>query len=217
MPSHARQSCQRILDDVWNLLSHHPKIRNPGVGAPLGDTKPLLNACTVLSYTAWEVYVEDLLIEAVPFLQAQSTYISPKLRKRIAERVKGDPWRLASGRWKSEVEKAVKSIAIGDVGSWGINTANAKNVNDAFEEVFGGRLLDGCSWQGMSATKVKRYVDQLVQRRGAIVHRGVPDPDTGRLSLAVVKDWANWVNNLCDRVDVLSGDALSALTGGDTW
>lgn len=215
--SEARVSCQRLLDDVANLISHHPKIRSPGVGKPPGNTKPLLNACTVLTYTAWEVYVEDLLLEAIPYLQRDYSDLPRKLRKRIADRVQDNPWRLADNSWKREVAKAVKSISIGEIGTWGINTANTRNVNDAFEEVFGSRLLDRCSWKGISAATVKVYVDQLVRRRGAIVHRGKPDPADGTLTLATVKDWAAWVGNLANKVDELSAAALADLTGNAAW
>ena len=89
---------------------YHPKIRNPGVGKPKGDTKPLLHACTVLTYTAWEVYVEDLLIEATPILQQDKSKLPKGMKDLITERVSGRPWDLAGESWKHQVEGGQGSL-----------------------------------------------------------------------------------------------------------
>lgn len=219
MPSDARYSCGRILSDVDDLIGYHPKIKSPGAGKPASNTKPLLHACTVLSYAAWEVYVEDLLLEAVPYIQGSRRYVPPKLREKIAtsKRVRDDPWKLAGTLWREEVLRSVRGISIGDAGTWGMNTANSKNVNEAFEIVFGERLLDRCSWRGQSATSNKRYIDQLVARRGSIVHRGDLQRGDGGLNLSLVRNWAKWVGSLADRVDELAASALEALTGSAPW
>ena len=189
----------RILGDVTELLSHHPKIKNPGPGKPQGNTKPLLHACTVLTYTAWEVYVEDLLLEAVPYFE-KHTQLPVLLRKKIADRVQSKPWNLAEQAWTHEVVDAVKSISVGANGSSGMNTANTRNVNSAFEVVFGERLLDRCRWRGQSAESNKKYIDQLVKRRGALVHRGALDRGDGPLSLSGVRGWADWVGKLAGKL-----------------
>ena len=217
MPSDARAACERILADVSDLVSHHPKIKNPGAGKPPGNTRPLLNACTVLTYTAWEVYIEDLLFEAVPHLQKSRLHLTSEMRKRVAERVRNEPWRLAGPGWRREVEKVVRSVSIGDVGTWGMNTASSKNVNDALELVFGERLLDRCSWRGISADDNKDYIDQLVRRRGSIVHRGAMRAGDGRLTLHWVRDWADWLGKLADKVDALAAETLEGVTGAPPW
>jgi len=218
MASNARGSCSRILSDVTDLLSHHPKIKSPGPGKPPGNTKPLLHACTVLTYTAWEVYVEDLLLEAVPYFQKPAE-LPKMLREKVGKRVQAKPWNLAETGWVNEVEKAVRSISVGapGPGEWGMNTANTKNVNNAFETVFGSQLLNRCGWQGQSSKGNRDYIDQLVERRGALVHRGALDSGDKPLSLGRVRDWANWVGKLADKVDDLSANALIGLTGRLAW
>jgi hypothetical protein len=166
----------------------------------------------VLTYTAWEVYVEDLLLEAVPFFRVH-THLPKQLQDKVAQRVQSKPWSLAEKSWTAQVEKAVKSISVGEAGKSGMNSANTKNVNEAFEVVFGEPLLDRCRWQGMSASANKKYIDQLVERRGALVHRGVLDKGDGPLNLGIVRDWADWVGRLADKVDDLAANALLALTG----
>jgi hypothetical protein len=215
MPSNARAACGRILDDVQSLIGYHPTIRNPGSGRPRGRTRPLLHACTILTYTAWEVYVEDLVLEVVPMLQRDMARLPQELRKLTAERVKDNPWSLAGDQWKTEIEKAIRSRSIGDGKSWGLNTANSKNVMELFTLVFGESVLVRCSWKGMSATLNQDYVDQLVERRGHLAHRGsLPE---GQLNLSLVRDWAEWVGKLADRVDEIAASILEARTGTKPW
>jgi hypothetical protein len=170
----------------------------------------------VLTYTAWEVYVEDLLLEAVPYFRLH-THLPQKLRDKIAQRVQSKPWNLAEKSWTTEVEKTVKSISVGEGGRLGMNSANTKNVNEALEIVFGDTLLDRCRWQGMSATANKKYIDQLFSRRGALVHRGALDRGDGPMKLGTVRDWADWVGKLADKLDALAANALQSLTGQSPW
>ncbi len=157
------------------------------------------------------------MLEAVPILQSDHSKLTLGLRKKVAERIKDQPWKLAGDSWKHEVEKAVKGESIGDVGTWGLNTANSRNVNELFELVFGDKLLDKCSWKGLSAASNRAYIDQMVKRRGAIVHRGRLDPGDGPLRLGLVRAWADWLGSVATKVDELAGQALLDLTGSSAW
>jgi len=148
-------------------------------------------------------------------LQQDMSRLPQGLRTLTAERVKDNPWKLAADGWKDQIEKSVRSRSIGEGKSWGMNTASSKNVMELFTLVFGKPILDRCSWHGMSAKWNQEYVDQLVERRGQLAHRGeLPD---AQLTLGLVRDWADWVGKLADRVDHVVASVLEDLTGTKPW
>jgi hypothetical protein len=83
-----------MLGDVDNLLEFHPAARSNGKGRPAGDLKPLLRSSVVLTYAAWEVYVEDSMIETVRGI-AQPPTVPARLPEELRKFVglaTIDPW-----------------------------------------------------------------------------------------------------------------------------
>ncbi|MET8198005.1 hypothetical protein [Micromonospora taraxaci] len=88
-----------MLGDVDNLLDYHPAAKEPVRGRPPGNLKPLLRSCVVLTYAAWEVYVEDSMIEAAESIAESASgpvQVPATLRAFVTSWCK-DPWCLAGG------------------------------------------------------------------------------------------------------------------------
>jgi hypothetical protein len=164
------------LCDVDNLIEHHPKSAAPGRGRPAGDEGPLLRSCVLLTYAAWEVYVEDGLIWAVQELADQlvSYQLPETLRTFVAAAVASDPWKLADEGWRKATVDAVTTRVRGsqEDGSFGVNTAGPRQVIALHDQVLGARLLNECRWQKMPASRVKGELASLVEVRGSIAHTG---------------------------------------------
>lgn len=197
---------QTQLKDVDSLISLHPN-RQPGAevkgaGRPSGtSTPPLLRSCVLLTYAAWEVYVEDSALEAATKVADQAVFekVPQATRTLLAGKVKGDPWSLAGDGWRQVLKDQVKLLVHGDEKrSFGINTADPEQISFLHKDVFGSNLLAQCSWRGVSKDKVGSDLALLVNVRGAIAHKGQPDE---ALNLGGVEAWRTFVWNLGEALD----------------
>ena len=197
----ALEAAAKILSDVDWLLEHHPASKEPKPGKPAGSGYgPLLRAGTALCYTAWEVYVEEALIETVGWLleNLQPQELPQSMRKWVAKQVK-DPWSFVGDSWRSEALNAVRRRVEGVAqGRFGFNTASVDKVESLYEDILGIKPLRGVSWQGKSNDAVRKDISRLVQVRGEIVHKGTT-PEA--LSLGAVRAWAEFVRRLTEKFD----------------
>lgn len=190
-----------LLGDVDSLLEHHPAQRDPKRGRPAGPGNgPLLRAGTSLCYTAWEVYVEESLLETVEWLTAsrQPDVLPTALRDWAAEQ-RPSPWLFAEGGWRDSVLDLVRARIEGDgQGRFGFNTASVPNVESLYKQVLGYSPLRSIRWQKKSNAAVRKGISELVEIRGEIVHKG----STPRsLTLGSVRGWADFVRRLAEQFD----------------
>jgi hypothetical protein len=153
-----------------------------------------------LCYTAWEVYVEEALIETAQYFieNRQPGDFPEKLRQWIAIQ-KPDPWDFVGDGWKGQVLALVRLRVEGDgVGHFGLNTASVGNVDSLFYEVIGYSPIQEVNWKKQANRTVKENISQLVSIRGEIVHKG-RTPES--LSLAKVRNRKTFVDRLCSKFD----------------
>ena len=197
----ALEAAQELLEDVNSLLDHHPAQKDPKPGKPAGPGYgPLLRAGTSLCYTAWEVYVEESLIETVEWLLAnkKADELPEKLRSWVAEQ-SSDPWVFVGDSWRSAVLELVRLRIEGDSdGRCGFNTANVGGVESLYKSILGFCPLREIKWQKKTNAAVRKQVSELVIIRGEIVHRG-STPDA--LNLGLVRNWADFVRRLIEKFD----------------
>lgn len=190
-----------LLGDVDSLLDHHPAQKDPKPGKPAGPGYgPLLRAGTALCYTAWEVYIEEALLETVEWLLANTPAgeLPEALRHWVADQ-NGDPWAFVGDGWRTEVLDLVRSRVEGDEqGRFGFNTASVPKVEGLYLQILGFCPLREISWQKKDNAAVRKDVSTLVRVRGEIVHRGTTP---GALSLGKVRSWADFVRRLTSRFD----------------
>ena len=197
----ALKAAQELLGDVNSLLDHHPAQKDPKPGKPAGPGYgPLLRAGASLCYTAWEVYVEESLIETVEWLltNKKADELPEKLRSWVAEQ-SSDPWVFVGDSWRSAVLELVRLRIEGDSdGRYGFNTASVRGVESLYKSILGFCPLREIKWQKKTNAAVRKQVSELVKIRGEIVHRG-STPDA--LNLGLVRNWADFVRRLIEKFD----------------
>lgn len=199
--SKAIQRAKMVLDDVASLLEHHPAQADPKPGRPAGPGYGhLLRSGVALCYTAWEVYVEEALLETVELLMEDTEPVDlpGTLREWVAE-AKPSPWAFVGDEWRSEVITLVaRRIEGDDKGRYGFNTASVGNVDGLYRQVLGVSPICGVKWKGRSNAMVRREISQLVEIRGEIVHKGTTP---SALNLNGVRTWSDFVTRVCDKFD----------------
>ncbi|MEV6377663.1 HEPN domain-containing protein [Micromonospora musae] len=199
-----------MLGDVDNLLDYHPAAKAPVRGRPPGDSKPLLRSCVVLTYAAWEVYVEDSMIEIAESIAGSASgavEVPAALRAFVASWCK-DPWCLAGDGWRKTITDAVTERVRGDEATtFGINTAGPKQVSDLHRDLLGVELLKQCKWQNMPNAKVRSELAALVKVRGKIVHAGTTPGD---LDLKGTRAWRDFIDRLTRTLDGRLSDWLAS-------
>lgn len=197
----ALDAATNLLADVDSLLNHHPAQKDPKPGKPAGPGyAPLLRAGTSLCYTAWEVYVEEALLETVSWLiENRSPGDLPDALRSWVSDQSGDPWAFVGDSWRAAVLELVRSRVEGDEkGRFGFNTASVPGIEGLYLQVLGYSPLREISWQKKANAAVRKDISTLVTVRGEIVHRG---STPGSLSLGGVRAWADFVRRLTEKFD----------------
>lgn len=211
----AFEAAKSLLGDVASLLEHHPAQQDPKPGKPAGSGYgPLLRASTALCYTAWEVYVEECLLETVEwFLKNKEVGDLPDaLRSWVGEQ-NCDPWAFIGNSWQTAVLNLVRLRVEGDKqGRYGFNTASVSGVEGLYLQILGYCPLREISWQKKTNKSVRKDISTLVVVRGEIVHKG---STPGSLNLGSVRSWAEFVRRLTEKFDEHMGEFRSGLTSGD--
>jgi len=210
----ALEAAASLLRDVDSLLDHHPAQKDPRPGKPAGPGyAPLLRAGTALCYTAWEVYVEEALIETVTWLlESMPPNELPEALREWVSQQSGDPWAFVGDSWRSAVLDLVRSRLEGDEqGRFGFNTASVPGVEGLYMQILGYSPLREIRWQKKANSAVRKDISTLVQVRGEIVHRG---STPGALSLGGVRSWADFVRRLTEKFDERMVEFRTGLTSG---
>lgn len=201
MSTTALEASNSLLDDVDSLLDHHPAQKDPKPGKPAGaGYGPLLRAGTALSYTAWEVYVEEALLETVQWLvdNNEPSDLPKEFRAWVTDQT-SDPWAFVGDSWRTIVVDLVRSRLEGDeTGRYGFNTASVPKVQGLYLQVLGVNPLAEVRWQKKTNASIRKDISTLVNVRGEIVHRG---STPGALNLRGVRAWADFVRRLTSKFD----------------
>lgn len=211
MPSNARKLFRdKLLPDVAALIETHRTVNPNGQGRrALGH---ITRSGVVMLCAAWELYIEEVLVESVKFLVAHEDLpnrLADNVKGRIAQAAKSDPHahgalRLCGDGWKAVYVEAVKKDCAG------LNTPKFGQVSELLEKWLGlpPADLEG-GWRTDRAT-----LNDLVTLRGDIAHRGA-DAAYVRISrLGELK--AESDDRVVDTDRVLS-DYLFRLAGRRPW
>jgi hypothetical protein len=167
MPSCAFQKFENnLLQEVYNILDSHYRLNHVGKGRRgLGH---ITRSGVLMLCAAWELYLEELLLESVQILTERAEGprdLPKKVYKEIAHHVRSvkdesKPLDMAGDGWKNVFESHAKN------GIGGINTPKSTQIDPLFEKYLGLEELSSCWSYG------KGDIDHFVSIRGDIAHRG---------------------------------------------
>lgn len=208
MPSKAHATLTTALGHATNLLGG----TKTGRGKPSQTEVSMFVASVVLTYGAWEGYVEDVAVEANKFFATNATaaMVPTEARKDI-ESANPTAWELTlDPGWQELWQRRVTEFAKGSPNAgrpFGINTADVKNVSNLFRRVG----LD--PWIPLSSTD-KEGIAQLVAERGTIAHTGSTPPGFNK---AAAQTHLALVVKIVDLIDDSLAEQLKKITGQRPW
>lgn len=187
MPSSALGKFEgAMMKDVDRIIATHTGLLSGGPGKKaLGH---LTRAGVLLLCAAWEMYIEEVLIEAIKACceRAKSPDDLPKsVQKTIARYVKESkhdlkPLALAGDGWKAIYHDiANESVAT-------LNTPKRHNIDKLFLDLVGMEELSSCWSIGADS------INEFVEARGDVAHRG---SDSGYIKIAKLRDV--YKQNIC--------------------
>jgi len=180
MPSTALNKFEgTMMKDVTRIIESHTALSG-GVPGRKG-LRHLTRGGVLLLCSAWELYLEDVLSEAVKFACEKSAApdeLPKDVKKTIAAFVKESPHELkslamAGDGWKSVYQEAAQ-IKIDAV-----NTPKPGIINPIFKKFLGIDQISSCWHHGEQAVK------DFVTARGDIAHRG---SDAGYVTIGKLRD-----------------------------
>jgi RiboL-PSP-HEPN len=204
------------FEDVKQLLRLHTMIGGSGTGRRHG--LEVLNKAAIVLITAfWEAYCEDLAAEGLQHLLAHSASADKlplRLRKQLAGEIKKathelEMWKLAGDGWKTYLSQRLKRLS--DERNRGLNTPKPHQLDELFEMALGiDKISDRWSWKGASATRTKKNLNDFVELRGSIAHRG---KDSESVTRKQVTDYRRLVGRLAEKTDETVNQYVFQQTG----
>jgi hypothetical protein len=178
MSSRARQAFDKNARDVDRLLEIHTTLGGSGVGRR--HQLEVLNKSSLVLLTAiWEAYCEDVAAEALEHLIKHSgspDALPKEIKQLVAKELKAEShelavWQLSADGWKNVLKSRV--VKLREQRNRQFNTPKSAGVDELFVKAIGLEgVSEGWQWKGMSVGNAREKLDELVDRRGAIAHRG---------------------------------------------
>lgn len=216
MPSKAREALENNISDVQQLLDIHAEKGGDGRGRRRG--LEVLNKSAVVLLTAyWESYCEDIAEEAVEHIvkHANSADKLPlEIRKLIAKELKNDKdelavWSVADGSWRALLTARLEKLKVSR--NWDFNTPKPAQVDKLFVDALGiDKISDSWAWDKTTASVAKNKLQNFVELRGAIAHRGKGDTGVKKLQ---VENYLDLVVRLAARTGGRVNTHCKAITG----
>lgn len=183
-----------------------------GRGKPTAQETSMFVAAVVLTYAAWEGYIEDVAVEVTEHLANNTPPEDvPESTRKSIEDSGPSQWEYSvHPGWIGLWTRCVGLYAKGsddDKPPFGMNTANVKNVIALFQRVG----LD--PWRDVSKED-KSGIEELVRLRGNVAHTG-GTPDDFKKALA--QDHLARVERVVSAIDASVEKQAKRLTGHEPW
>ena len=193
MPSKSFKKFEdKLLIDVDRIIDSHAKLNHDGGGRRgLGH---LTRSGVLMLCAAWELYVEEVLIEGVEYfiVKFDSPAQLPKpAKKKLSDFVKESkdelkPLELAGDGWESVYRNHAKEAVNG------FHTPKSSNSNQIFRKILG--VDDFSNWWSLGP----REIDNFVSIRGEVAHKG---SDASYVTITNLKDFLSKVKRTALEVD----------------
>jgi len=178
MASQSRQAFDHNVQDVERLLEIHADVGGDAQGRRFG--LEVLNKSAIVLITAiWEAYCEDIAAEALGHLVANvasGSQLPKELKKKIAADIKADQndlamWDLADAGWQTRAKGRLASLMVER--NRRLNTPKSDQIDELFAAAIGlTSVSSSWRWKKMSVAQARAKLDDFVELRGAIAHRG---------------------------------------------
>ncbi|WP_157571497.1 HEPN domain-containing protein [Nocardioides alkalitolerans] len=220
MASKARKAFNTSCEDIDRLLEIHGSIAGDQPGRK-HQVEVLHKAAVVLLTAIWEAYCEDIAAEGLEFLvqKAPDAASLPKdLRKQVAKELDEDHdqlamWRLAGDGWRPVLENRLTDLQTER--NRRLNTPKTGQIDDLFSRALGiSGMSQTWSWEGMSADRASKKLDDFVSLRGSIAHRGAAASAVHKKD---VTDYYELVKHLVGKTGGKVKSDLKKATGEDLW
>jgi hypothetical protein len=189
MLSTAGHDFQMSLSDVYALLHAEKTLVPNGL-----SSAAFVRAGVILTVTAWETFIEDTVKACVAYRlehasvpdDVMNTFIgvaqawlqSPSGGQRGLNPQELKKW--TGNQWKSLIQEHFdKEISL-------FNTPKSGNIKNIFRTYAGFNICSSWTWDGVTSDERCSSLDELISKRGALVHRGRTAADTEPLP---DRDW----------------------------
>ena len=206
MPSKSRKLFKdKLLPDVVSLDETHRRVNHDGHGRrALGH---ITRSGVVMLCAAWELYIEEVLVESACFLvngAEAPDFLPPKVKGRIAQAAKNDTHefgalRLCGDGWKEVYIDAVKRDAER------LNSPKFGNISELFNKWLAVESLDQ-DWR-----HTREALNEFVTIRGEIAHRGA---DAQYVRISQLRTFKSMIDDLVVDIDRGLSDHLKEIGYG---
>ncbi|MGQ4811024.1 HEPN domain-containing protein [Agrobacterium vitis] len=168
-----------MMKDVDRIIATHASIQNGGPGnMGLGH---LTRGGVLLLCAAWELYIEEVLIETVERCIERSPSpdnLPAPVQRTISDYVRSSkhnlkPLAMAGDGWKTIYLEIAREWVVA------LNTPKKHNIDQGFHSIVGIADLSNCWTLGPAA------INNFVEARGDVAHRG---SDAGNIHMNVLRD-----------------------------
>lgn len=183
MPSHHLADFKKKLNDFDEIISARDAICPSGAGRPAKRKgAAVVRGAVVLLAAAFEAYVEDVFDEIVDKIYSAQSDADRKALKKET-----------SGR---------------------LNNASVWKINLLYASVGHPWIMRDISfrWQKFTNKSVQKTLDEIIEARNKIAHRGV---FTVRRDRAI--KWRNFLDRLTDKFDDRAKSIIQDQTGAAPW
>ncbi len=153
------------------------------------DIDVLYRAAVVLMVSHWEAYVENICSEALSALVEnvnKSDDLPKEIKKQVANEIKEtkneiEIWKIADDGWKKYLRE--KLLNYKEVRDRSFNTPKSAQTEEFVNKVVGlPKITESWVFDDFTAKKSKEKLDNLIEIRGQIAHRG-------KLGQKISKEW----------------------------
>lgn len=220
VPSKAKARFKSNCRDIDRLLEIH-KEKGGNKAGRRRRLEVLNKAGVVLLCAFWEAFCEDLAAEGVEHLVAYAndwTDLPKALQKKVAKELEDDQhelavWKLAGNGWRTVLKSRLADFTTER--NWHLNAPKSENIDKMFDDALGvTRVSSSWRWPGSSTAQTRVRLDEFVQRRGAIAHRGSSAHGTRRYH---VDQGYDLLQRLVEKTGNAVNNALSHATGEAMW
>jgi hypothetical protein len=220
MASQARKAFDQNVKDVDRLMEIHADVGGDAQGRRFG--LEVLNKSAIVLITAiWEAYCEDLAAEALEHLVtnvSSGSSLPTGLKKKIATDIKADQndlamWDLADAGWKARVKARLTSLMAER--NRRLNTPKSGQIDELFAAAVGlSSVSNAWNWQKMSVAQARTKLDNFVELRGSIAHRGA---GASGVKKADVVNYLSHVKSLVGKTGGRANTHVKKATGKALW